>query len=1009
MDWREKFVGRDVDLEVLKTAYEEARMGSPRVVAVVAESGFGKTRLAQEFYNWLSATHDGPGYWSDRLARKADNLLVNPDLVSCGGEDKRMPFLWWGLRVGDPGERNGTASCGALRGHLKELRAHLELYQREFRREELTQQQLTGRAKAAGDIALGVVDGLSFGILGFVKSAIEGYADHTGSKREIARLDALDMRPSAVEDRARDTLAETIIGDLHCLCKAPPKGFESIPLVLFIDDVQWLETDGGMSSFLNLLLARARAEKWPILVLLTSWRREWRATAAEGRMPGLLVREDLGDLVHALGAIDGLATIIRAAFQGLTDAQVAALAEKADGNARLLNAMLHHLSRRAGYFVQKDLRQPLTEKGLTEILKGNFASFVAERLQESPDHVRRALAIASMQGIGFSPRLVRRVAEGLRLVDTEAGLREGEDPHSFVAGVHGIAGGEFRQRAYHEAAREDLENFFDAPDVETELAAALREVARDPASATDKELVVVLDGALARAPDQLEWTGWAIDVGAELIRRAQDISDARSAAETADKILPFFREAAGIGRTMPLLTAWHAVRIWSGFTQQLLDIVATIVGAQRDLVAVQDTPDARQGLAFALIGLGHALDDSENYADARTFFDEGAALLLELAHEKRTSRGWEELLHALVPLGQAVKILEGHASARPHFEECARIARTLAEKHPTLERRRFLAMALHHLGSVVQESDGLDAARVLLEEAVQIMRDIASGQPTASARRDLAQSLAGLGLLVKTTEGEASARLQLEEEVEIMRAVVAEQPIPAYRHDLVMAISRLGELVRDLDGPVAARAYLEEAEQLARALAAEHPSLHALRSLCYTLGQLGGIMCALEDPNAALALYEEEAECANALVEANPGSRQDIRSYAMAISNQAKAVATLEGHEPAQLFRQNAVKIFRSLLREDPSPRAERDLAMALMKLADSVEALDGSVAARPLRTEATNLLKSILQRRFSRKALLDLCMAMDSLIDTVKSAGDDEAATDLQEALDGVLNHFSQ
>jgi len=37
-------------MDILRAAFEEVRVGSTRVVALVAQSGFGKTRLAQEFY-----------------------------------------------------------------------------------------------------------------------------------------------------------------------------------------------------------------------------------------------------------------------------------------------------------------------------------------------------------------------------------------------------------------------------------------------------------------------------------------------------------------------------------------------------------------------------------------------------------------------------------------------------------------------------------------------------------------------------------------------------------------------------------------------------------------------------------------------------------------------------------------------------------------------------------------------------------------------------------------------
>lgn len=55
MDWRRLFVGRDDELGRLRTAWrkvapEDGSQAEPQLVVLLAESGLGKTRLAQEFY-----------------------------------------------------------------------------------------------------------------------------------------------------------------------------------------------------------------------------------------------------------------------------------------------------------------------------------------------------------------------------------------------------------------------------------------------------------------------------------------------------------------------------------------------------------------------------------------------------------------------------------------------------------------------------------------------------------------------------------------------------------------------------------------------------------------------------------------------------------------------------------------------------------------------------------------------------------------------------------------------
>ncbi|MDA0740265.1 MAG: hypothetical protein O2999_15270 [Nitrospirae bacterium] len=128
--WREIFCPREVELNLLKEAWTKVSnpdKSESQVVALLAESGLGKTRIAQEFFNWLSTEVDGveeAGYWPDLLGRKDDNLLVNPDLKGCRRENA-MPFLWWGMRCQDPGKRN-QLTTDVLTAYLPILEPHLE-------------------------------------------------------------------------------------------------------------------------------------------------------------------------------------------------------------------------------------------------------------------------------------------------------------------------------------------------------------------------------------------------------------------------------------------------------------------------------------------------------------------------------------------------------------------------------------------------------------------------------------------------------------------------------------------------------------------------------------------------------------------------------------------------------------------------------------------------------------------------------------------------------------------
>lgn len=121
------FFGRERELARLQQLFEEAAGGGgPRMAVVVAHTGVGKTRLAQELYRWLS-THprwDATDFWPDDLGLEQQSLKVNPDLPS--ELTVRPAFVWWGVRATSTIDRNASEvaciveHCSRLR-HLRKL------------------------------------------------------------------------------------------------------------------------------------------------------------------------------------------------------------------------------------------------------------------------------------------------------------------------------------------------------------------------------------------------------------------------------------------------------------------------------------------------------------------------------------------------------------------------------------------------------------------------------------------------------------------------------------------------------------------------------------------------------------------------------------------------------------------------------------------------------------------------------------------------------------------------
>src|SRR6188472_735998 len=124
------FVGDERKQLVRKLAsgYDEIVAGAPpQMVCILAEAGWGKTRLIQEFYGWLQRERQpGGDYWPPELApTEADPMrsrkVIYPEQV-LSYPDRPMPWLWWGFRCE---QDSGGRKLRVLLNDGVQLRTHL--------------------------------------------------------------------------------------------------------------------------------------------------------------------------------------------------------------------------------------------------------------------------------------------------------------------------------------------------------------------------------------------------------------------------------------------------------------------------------------------------------------------------------------------------------------------------------------------------------------------------------------------------------------------------------------------------------------------------------------------------------------------------------------------------------------------------------------------------------------------------------------------------------------------
>lgn len=510
------FCGRRRELAALEQAWCRQNTNphaAPELHVLVAESGLGKTRIIQRFYNWLSVNAEpsgGPDYWPDTLGKNGRSLQVTPPPETCN-PDQPMPFVWLGLRCPDTSAHNSVRAGQVLQSEMTSLQMHLNVLQKQAKQRQhlvgkVTESALEIAALLAGAAA---VVGEPIGVL---KTSYDVF--------KIATRDGTDTEP--------DT-AERAIAAVRAFFTATKRA--RVPLILVLDDIQVSTGENQLSKFVRQVVIDAHANSWPLLVIATSWHQEWYGEMHRktGQFPLITVLQEAQALkhIHAENLIIhpieplraseeeplGLDPVITARFSGLPSEQRAQILTKVDGNPRYLEEVLLLLAAEQGLFANFDPTGPLAAGALERLRGLDLEGVVKERLLKAGIQIFAPLALAGLQGMTFYKPLVAEVFDrlpnkALQAISDDAFL-QAETPFGFLANNRGDFA-EFIQRV-HQVVALDLMQNVTQPD--QHALAVLKDLVREK----------VMDGAEREPAATLHICQLAL----ELFREPEDIETAQ--------------------------------------------------------------------------------------------------------------------------------------------------------------------------------------------------------------------------------------------------------------------------------------------------------------------------------------------------------------------------------------------------------------------------------------------------------------------------------------------------
>lgn len=427
------FLGREAELTKLMDAWDRVEQGNPQWIAIVAESGVGKTRLVQEFYRQLAAAENtsrmpAVGYWPDELPIDRDKLGLNPDIDSFSvGAVKSIadiPWLWWGLR-GQGDVRNATGSGCAAR----DAKADLELHYAAV----IARRMKESAARRVGTEAVKVVsNALGFGLIETFFNAFDPGSAAYEAVRAVFANDEIVIRgeKSKQSKKLQNQLAEVISAFLG----------QQIPVILVLDDAHWLDAD--TVAFVSRLVSEQVPKKMKLMILTTSWAREWNGS------PIRKLYESFAEskFLVPLGGIEQNSAVqfLRFNFPGLTESDVNLIWTRSGGNFRYLVEITKALEKSPrDYFSQGNKSQSLSDAGRRRLRESEMEieKLIEERFLDMPVETQVALERSSYQGPRFAPALTARAnnvvggtveEEGNKTLDD---IHLGDDPGAMITKV----------------------------------------------------------------------------------------------------------------------------------------------------------------------------------------------------------------------------------------------------------------------------------------------------------------------------------------------------------------------------------------------------------------------------------------------------------------------------------------------------------------------------------------------------------------------------------------------
>jgi len=972
------FFGREAELKLLHDALHAATdpaIRKPQIVTFVAETGVGKSRIIQEFYRQLtvSDTWDPCNFWPDAFQSHATQLLVNPEFPADYVPDGPPQFLWLGVRWTNTHDRNVANSLAlpTLKEQVLKFSHRIKQFQSLWQRvlEDLI---ASGKEIASTEELLKIVAG---NLVPFADVAISLFA------------------PIVKPEGPPPTLPNQLFELFHAWFART-----DTPIIFWLDDAQWIDKEA--TEFFTELMRTARAKRWPLLLIATSWPMEWNQFNND-----FFLKHDTATTVVLSNAADAeLRALLHAAFPHLPPDQVALIVHKTGGNFLNMIENISELHSKPDYFVDGSSTKPLSPKGITNIQKWESIrqKRIAQRFNEFDNAVQNFLARASQTGL--NTQFLQRVLVRCRDIYANAAQVTAllttcsESLAVIIPATTHLH--EFRDRGYFAVAQQHFVDWLADNDTNVLQTALVAELTERVQSAFDNDGDLcdpqTHPTSLRAAPSREQFL--ILDLALRILTPNTPVHVRTLVALVEHSVNQYTWNKINTLVNIPLPQSnyshfdcvnwklhagqhigWHTMRTVAdalcniGALEKAERIYAIIVDYRQSQQDIQQTPYTLRDLSIDLVGLGRVLISQGHHPRADIFLNLALTHLQRLVDTYHAVDDLRNLAVILNDLGIFYQQRGNNTQALQHFTKSLTYTTQLLSMVNQTSDIHTLAITLTNVGHIYKEQGHLDTALTYYQQSLAAYQNTQTTQQNPDLLRNIAVSMNNIGIVHQLQHDYTQALACFAQSLQWCREIKAMRGTPNDIRELSATLNLIGRIYELQHNITNAHMYFQDSLEQCLQLKNLRSHLDDTRDLSIALAHMGRINSVLGDFPQALMYYQQNIELLHTLTRAR-SIPSDQYELAVALNTSARCYQSMGDFANALAYYHQSLVALRSLVSTHNTPVHTRELISTLQIIGTMLLNKQNSQDALPYFTEALQLaqtLSAIISNHISDDVML--------------------------------------